>query len=193
MQFVTFFTFLSFQAPFTEEFVFRACMLPLLVPCFGCPTAVIVCPLFFGVGKFKHVITRDTCEQDQAFVNAGVTYPISKHLGFWDSKPSVNILVIWELVSILTNCNPVVPKTFLFCTRKLMFISLKLSKYCVSWKWNCYLMNYFVVFILLFRCPVAHIHHIIERLRFGSEPLSAIILTACKYKYVRNGTRRLSS
>ncbi|XP_030854185.1 CAAX prenyl protease 2 [Strongylocentrotus purpuratus] len=45
-------------APFTEEFVFRACMLPLLVPCFGCPTAVIVCPLFFGVAHIHHIIER---------------------------------------------------------------------------------------------------------------------------------------
>ncbi|XP_071502583.1 CAAX prenyl protease 2-like [Diadema antillarum] len=45
-------------APFTEEFVFRACMLPLLVPCLGCPTAVIVCPLFFGVAHIHHIIER---------------------------------------------------------------------------------------------------------------------------------------
>lgn len=38
-------------APLTEELVFRACMLPMLVPCAGPSTAVFTCPLFFGVGE----------------------------------------------------------------------------------------------------------------------------------------------
>uniref|UniRef100_A0A3B5BAW0 CAAX prenyl protease 2 n=1 Tax=Stegastes partitus TaxID=144197 RepID=A0A3B5BAW0_9TELE len=36
-------------APLTEELVFRACMLPMLVPCAGPSTAIFTCPLFFGV------------------------------------------------------------------------------------------------------------------------------------------------
>lgn len=39
-------------APFTEELVFRACMLPMLVPCTGLGPAVFTCPLFFGVGEY---------------------------------------------------------------------------------------------------------------------------------------------
>ncbi|XP_022090614.1 CAAX prenyl protease 2-like isoform X2 [Acanthaster planci] len=42
--------------PVTEEIVFRACMLPLLVPCLGNLRAVFVCPLFFGVAHVHHVI-----------------------------------------------------------------------------------------------------------------------------------------
>lgn len=38
-------------APVAEEFVFRACMLPLLLQCFRPMTVVFVAPLFFGVGK----------------------------------------------------------------------------------------------------------------------------------------------
>lgn len=38
-------------APLSEEFTFRSCMLPLLLQCFQPSTAVLVCPLFFGVGK----------------------------------------------------------------------------------------------------------------------------------------------
>lgn len=38
-------------APFTEELVFRACMLPMLVPCTGLGPAIFTCPLFFGVGE----------------------------------------------------------------------------------------------------------------------------------------------
>uniref|UniRef100_A0A3P9MCV2 CAAX prenyl protease 2 n=1 Tax=Oryzias latipes TaxID=8090 RepID=A0A3P9MCV2_ORYLA len=43
-------------APLTEELVFRACMLPMLVPCAGPATAIFTCPLFFGVAHFHHVI-----------------------------------------------------------------------------------------------------------------------------------------
>uniref|UniRef100_A0A3Q2DTI3 CAAX prenyl protease 2 n=1 Tax=Cyprinodon variegatus TaxID=28743 RepID=A0A3Q2DTI3_CYPVA len=43
-------------APLTEELVFRACMLPMLVPCAGPLTAIFTCPLFFGVAHFHHVI-----------------------------------------------------------------------------------------------------------------------------------------
>lgn len=40
-------------APLTEELVFRACMLPMLVPCTGPPAAIFTCPLFFGVGESR--------------------------------------------------------------------------------------------------------------------------------------------
>ena len=40
------------QAPLTEEFIFRACMLPLLVPSLGEGLAIFICPLLFGVGKY---------------------------------------------------------------------------------------------------------------------------------------------
>ncbi|XP_032871152.1 CAAX prenyl protease 2 isoform X1 [Amblyraja radiata] len=43
-------------APLTEELVFRACMLPMLVPCTGLGRAIATCPLFFGVAHFHHVI-----------------------------------------------------------------------------------------------------------------------------------------
>uniref|UniRef100_A0A3Q2ZM48 CAAX prenyl protease 2 n=1 Tax=Hippocampus comes TaxID=109280 RepID=A0A3Q2ZM48_HIPCM len=43
-------------APLTEELVFRACMLPMLVPCVGPAAAIFTCPLFFGVAHFHHVI-----------------------------------------------------------------------------------------------------------------------------------------
>ncbi|MBN3323668.1 FACE2 protease, partial [Atractosteus spatula] len=43
-------------APLTEELVFRACMLPMLVPCAGPTRAIFTCPLFFGVAHFHHVI-----------------------------------------------------------------------------------------------------------------------------------------
>lgn len=45
-------------APLSEEWTFRACMLPLLLQCFTPATAIFVCPLFFGVAHFHHVVER---------------------------------------------------------------------------------------------------------------------------------------
>ncbi|XP_043931931.1 CAAX prenyl protease 2 [Protopterus annectens] len=45
-------------APLTEELVFRACMLPMLIPCTGLGYAIFTCPLFFGVAHFHHVIEQ---------------------------------------------------------------------------------------------------------------------------------------
>ncbi|KAM8793758.1 CAAX prenyl protease 2 [Eudromia elegans] len=45
-------------APLSEELVFRACMLPVLLPCTGCARAVLAAPLFFGLAHFHHVIEQ---------------------------------------------------------------------------------------------------------------------------------------
>ncbi|CAH3029166.1 unnamed protein product [Porites evermanni] len=45
-------------APLSEEFVFRACLLPMLVPGFGNVMPIFICPLFFGVAHIHHVIER---------------------------------------------------------------------------------------------------------------------------------------
>uniref|UniRef100_A0A1B6HVQ7 CAAX prenyl protease 2 n=1 Tax=Homalodisca liturata TaxID=320908 RepID=A0A1B6HVQ7_9HEMI len=45
-------------APLSEEFTFRACMLPLLLQCFRPTTAIFVCPLFFGIAHLHHVAER---------------------------------------------------------------------------------------------------------------------------------------
>lgn len=43
-------------APFAEEFVFRACMLPILLPWLGVTLSVVVCPLFFGLAHIHHIL-----------------------------------------------------------------------------------------------------------------------------------------
>ena len=43
-------------SPFTEEFVFRSCMLPLLVPRLGARTSILVTPLFFGLAHLHHIV-----------------------------------------------------------------------------------------------------------------------------------------
>lgn len=45
-------------APFSEEFTFRACMLPMLLRHYSHTQAVIVSPLFFGVAHFHHMVER---------------------------------------------------------------------------------------------------------------------------------------
>ncbi|KAK7103769.1 hypothetical protein V1264_018604 [Littorina saxatilis] len=45
-------------APFSEELIFRATMLPFLVPAFGVGWSIFLCPLFFGVAHFHHMIER---------------------------------------------------------------------------------------------------------------------------------------
>lgn len=43
-------------APFVEEFVFRACMLPMLTASVGMNIGVLVCPLFFGIAHAHHLV-----------------------------------------------------------------------------------------------------------------------------------------
>ncbi|XP_047033863.1 CAAX prenyl protease 2 [Helicoverpa zea] len=44
-----------FMAPLSEEWVFRACMVPLLLQCVEPMTAVFVGPLLFGIAHFHHM------------------------------------------------------------------------------------------------------------------------------------------
>ena len=45
-------------APFSEEFTFRACLIPLLLGPFTWRGTVLVSPLFFGVAHLHHMIER---------------------------------------------------------------------------------------------------------------------------------------
>lgn len=46
------------MAPLSEEFVFRACMMPLILQSFTPITAVFITPLFFGVAHIHHIVER---------------------------------------------------------------------------------------------------------------------------------------
>ena len=43
-------------APFAEEFIFRACLVPILVPWLGELWTILLCPLFFGLAHLHHII-----------------------------------------------------------------------------------------------------------------------------------------
>lgn len=45
-------------APLSEEFTFRACMMPLLLQSFRPLAAVAITPMFFGIGHLHHIIER---------------------------------------------------------------------------------------------------------------------------------------
>ncbi|XP_063831097.1 CAAX prenyl protease 2 [Ostrinia nubilalis] len=47
-----------FMAPLSEEWVFRACMMPLLMQCLDPLTAVFTGPLLFGIAHFHHMLER---------------------------------------------------------------------------------------------------------------------------------------
>lgn len=42
-------------APLSEEFTFRACMMPLLMQTFRPSVAILITPLFFGIAHFHHL------------------------------------------------------------------------------------------------------------------------------------------
>lgn len=56
-------------APFVEEFVFRACMLPMLTASMGMKIGVLVCPLFFGIAHVHHLVEWYRWRQ-QPFIEA---------------------------------------------------------------------------------------------------------------------------
>lgn len=43
-------------SPFTEEFVFRGCMLPILVQTLTYKQSILIAPLFFGLAHLHHII-----------------------------------------------------------------------------------------------------------------------------------------
>ncbi|XP_067942281.1 CAAX prenyl protease 2-like [Watersipora subatra] len=46
------------MGPVSEEFLFRACLMPLMVPTFGWKAAVCFCPIFFGLAHFHHMLQK---------------------------------------------------------------------------------------------------------------------------------------
>lgn len=45
-------------APLSEEFVYRACLIPVIAPCYGKTIAIIVSPLSFGAAHLHHIFDR---------------------------------------------------------------------------------------------------------------------------------------
>ncbi|PRD23918.1 UNVERIFIED_CONTAM: CAAX prenyl protease 2 [Trichonephila clavipes] len=77
-------------APFFEEFTFRACMLPILVPCFGYKNSVILCPFFFGIVFQFAYTTVFGAYSTYLFLRTGhvaapvIVHAFCNHMGFPD-------------------------------------------------------------------------------------------------------------
>ncbi|XP_014218642.1 CAAX prenyl protease 2 [Copidosoma floridanum] len=72
-------------APLSEEWTFRACMLPLLLQCFAPITAIFICPLFFGAAHFHHIVenTRRGMDFKTALLRSCVQFAYSTVFGVY--------------------------------------------------------------------------------------------------------------
>ncbi len=57
-------------APFAEEFVFRACMMPLLLPTLGPQWTILCSPLLFGLAHVHHLLDWFRRKDGTSFLNA---------------------------------------------------------------------------------------------------------------------------
>ena len=64
-------------APISEEFIFRSCMMPLLVPVFGLNKSVLLAPLFFGVAHFHHISEQLKLGHDLGVVLVSAVFQMS--------------------------------------------------------------------------------------------------------------------
>ena len=60
-------------APFAEEFIFRGCMIPLLLPHLGPLWTILLCPLFFGLAHVHHLVEWARGDSRGSFLAACVT------------------------------------------------------------------------------------------------------------------------
>ncbi|ELT88683.1 hypothetical protein CAPTEDRAFT_19281 [Capitella teleta] len=74
-------------APISEEFIFRACMLPILVPSFGETWSIIVCPLAFGIAHLHHLHEkiRDGVDLKMALMNSLIQFSYTSVFGAYSA------------------------------------------------------------------------------------------------------------
>ncbi|XP_040566558.1 CAAX prenyl protease 2 [Lepeophtheirus salmonis] len=70
-------------APFTEEFTYRACMIPILIGYFGPKASILVSPLLFGIAHFHHMVEKINQGQDfmSAFFISGLQFSYTTVFG----------------------------------------------------------------------------------------------------------------
>lgn len=92
-------------APLSEEFTFRACMLPLLLQSFTPMTSIFITPIFFGVGKFNK--SHWNCKINKIFFSTSPSHDwtTKKRNGSKDCDFNFTISVLlhinlWDILSI---------------------------------------------------------------------------------------------
>lgn len=94
-------------APFTEEFTFRACMLPILLQHYSVKTSVIVSPMFFGVAHFHHMIEKINRGQDikSALLMSTFQFAYTTIFGVYSAHLFVQTNHLASCVAVHAFCN----------------------------------------------------------------------------------------
>ncbi|CAG4957452.1 unnamed protein product [Colias eurytheme] len=75
------------MAPLSEEWVFRACMMPLLLQCLKPMSAVFIGPILFGIAHFHHVLEqiKAGCEVKTALIVSCFQFTYTTMFGAYSS------------------------------------------------------------------------------------------------------------
>lgn len=94
-------------APFAEEVIFRACILPpLLSAGFSPSKASWIAPLFFGVAHLHHFyIQRHSCEWNALIMGLALQWGYTTLFGAYVSHVLVRTGSLWAVVVIHSFCN----------------------------------------------------------------------------------------
>eukprot|EP00096_Caligus_rogercresseyi_P013076 TRINITY_DN5731_c0_g1_i1.p1 TRINITY_DN5731_c0_g1~~TRINITY_DN5731_c0_g1_i1.p1 ORF type:complete len:287 (+),score=35.76 TRINITY_DN5731_c0_g1_i1:133-993(+) len=70
-------------APFTEEFTYRACIIPILIGYFSPTSSILISPLLFGIAHFHHMVEKVRRGQDllSAFLVSGFQFSYTTVFG----------------------------------------------------------------------------------------------------------------
>ncbi|ESN90557.1 hypothetical protein HELRODRAFT_70936, partial [Helobdella robusta] len=73
--------------PISEEIVYRACMLPTLIPNFGVAKSIVLSPLFFGMAHFHHVfaLVKDGMPLKSALIKACFQFTYTTLFGIYSA------------------------------------------------------------------------------------------------------------
>ena len=149
------------KAPVAEELMFRACMLPFLVPNFGEDLAIKVCPLFFSVGEWsRHRAVLQWLPVPMLFHSATIN-KIAIFAAINNSYFSYHyiILLLATIVSIVTTMILVIAVAMVTIVDIVTIVilvtmtSMVATPYCGC---HCIFYTYFLVLILVlsFCCMV---------------------------------------
>lgn len=94
-------------APFTEEFTFRACMLPILLGRYSTKNVVLFSPMLFGIAHFHHMIERVRSGQSlqSAFLISSFQFTYTTIFGVYSAHLYVQTGHLAACVVVHAFCN----------------------------------------------------------------------------------------
>lgn len=81
-------------APISEEFTFRACMLPQLLNCYSTSQAVLVSPLFFGVGTMTNSFRLELWKLRMLFFSSRAFPPHGRALASGNAVDTISTCIM---------------------------------------------------------------------------------------------------